>query len=226
MRRNMQMLIAAAIAVSLSIACVTTAKEDSRAEKGEASIAGTVKLLPPQLDRSAPLMQALKDRRSERSYSDRKLSRQQLANLLWAANGVNRDGGKRTSPSPHNVQGIDIYVVLEEGAYVYDTVKHVLVPVVSGDHRRATGKQEFVAGAPLNLAYVADTEVIRYDPGTVGIPVGCMVQNVYLYCASDGLGSVVRGSFDAGELAKALNLRTTQRIYITQTVGYPKEREK
>ncbi len=217
MRRNMFAKAAGALLMAVAAAGAATGEENA----GTEIPAGAVKLPAPELDREAPLMQALKNRKSTRSYSDRKLSRQQLANLLWAANGVNREDGKRTSPSPRNVQGIDIYVVLEEGAYVYDTVNHVLVPAASGDHRKATGTQEYVWDAPLNLVYVADTEVIKYDPGTVGIPVGCMVQNVGLYCASDGLGSVVRGSFKADELAAALNLRPAQKIYITQTVGNP-----
>ena len=211
----------AMLLVFVSAACAATGKEAAKTVSEAGISSGVVQLPAPELDRPASLMRALKGRASTRDYSERKLSRQQLANLLWAANGVNREDGKRTSPSPRNVQGIDIYVVLEEGAYVYDTVKHVLVPAASGDHRKATGTQEYVWGAPLNLVYVADTEVIKYDPGTVGIPVGCMVQNVALYCASDGLGSVVRGSFKAEELAKALKLRPSQRIYITQTVGIP-----
>jgi nitroreductase len=222
MAKHIRTIALIGIVLGISVACGTTAKEAAKPEKTQASPPGSITLKAPRLDRSAPLMQALKNRRSERNYSDRKLNPQQLSDLLWAANGVNRDNGKHTSPSPRNAQGVDIYVVMEEGAYVYDPAKHVLLPVASGDHRKTTGTQEYVWGAPLNLVYVADTEVIKFDRATVAIPVGCMVQNVGLYCASDGLGSVVRGSFKAEELSKALKLRESQTIHITQTVGYPK----
>jgi SagB-type dehydrogenase family enzyme len=218
MRSDLRTILATAIVISIGAACAATAKEAAKKEPAQAAIT----LPAPELDRSAPLMQALKDRKSTRSYSERKISLEQLANLLWAANGVNREDGKHTSPSPRNAQGVDIYVVLEEGAYVYDPAKHVLVPVASGDYRKVAGTQEYVWSAPLNLVFVADTEVIKYDRATAAIPVGCMVQNVGLYCASDGLGSVVRGSFKAEELSKALKLKPTQTIHITQTVGFPK----
>jgi hypothetical protein len=177
-------------------------------------------LPPARLDLPAPLMKALKDRHSERNYSDRKLSIQQVADILWAANGVNREDGRRTSPSAMNKQGVDIYAVTADGAFLYDPVKHALVAVAPGDLRKEMGGQEFVAVAGLNLAYVADNEVVKDEWAAVAV--GCMAQNVGLYCATAGLGNVVRGWFEADKVKKALSLQTNQSVILTQTVGSPK----
>ena len=86
--------------------------------------------------------------------SDKKLTLQQLSDLLWAADGVNRPDGKRTSPAAMGIYCVDIYVVLPEGVYLYDAAKHELKPVAKGDFRKFAGMQDFVFIAPLNLVYV------------------------------------------------------------------------
>jgi nitroreductase len=179
-----------------------------------------VPLPAPRLSRPAPLMQALKDRCSERNYSDRKLSTEQLGDILWAANGVNREDGKHTSPSAMNRQGVDIYAVTADGAFLYDPIKHALTQVAKGDFRKEMGTQEFVPVAALNLAFVVDTEVIGVDWASWAI--GCMMQNVALYCATEGLGNVVRGWFEPEKVARVLDLKPHQKVAMTQTVGYPK----
>jgi SagB-type dehydrogenase family enzyme len=186
-------------------------------------------LLPkPQTDIGRPLMQVLKDRSSTRAFSLEKLPAQVLSNLLWAAFGVNRpDSGKRTAPSAMNRQEIDIYVATAEGLYVYDAKAHQLNPVLRDDVRAQTGTQAFVKDAPLNLVYVADLAKTRSDSPDrdmyVAADAGFIAQNVYLFCASEGLATVVRGSVDRAALAKVMGLRPDQRIILAQTVGYPKK---
>jgi SagB-type dehydrogenase family enzyme len=188
--------------------------------------ADSIALPPPQTSGGRPLMQALKARSSARDFKPDPLPEQMLSNLLWAAFGVNRSDGKRTAPSPHNRQEIDIYVTLAAGAYRYDAAKHTLVPVADGDLRGITGTQDFVATAPVNLVYVAD--LAKLDGGDdeklqwSGADTGFIGQNVYLFCASEGLATVIRGSFDRAALNKSLNLRPAQRVVLTQSVGYPK----
>jgi len=221
MRTILRTVLVTAVAVGIGVGCAATGLKAGKKEGESAPLPKEIALKPPRLDRPAPLMKALNERKSERNYSDRKLTVESLSDLLWAANGVNRPDGKRTSPSAMNKQGVDIYVVMEEGTFIYDAVKSVLVPAVGGDNRKAAGKQEFVAVVPLNLVYVVNTDII----GTEGaaIAVGCMAQNVGLYCATEGLGSVVRGWFDGDELTKALKLGPKQAIILTQSVGYPKQ---
>jgi SagB-type dehydrogenase family enzyme len=189
----------------------------------------SVQLLEPQMDTGRPLMQVLKDRRSSREFSTEKLPNQMLSNMLWAAFGVNRpESGKRTAPSAVNWQEIDIYVATAYGLYLYDAKAHSLKPVLAQDIRALTGRQSFVQEAPINLVYVADfsrmgerkvDEKVFYSAADTGF----ISQNVYLYCASEGLATVVRGLIDRPALAKVMRLRPDQRIILAQTVGYPQK---
>jgi len=188
-----------------------------------------IQLLKPQVDRGRPLMQVLKDRSSSRSFRSEKLPLQVISNLLWAAFGINRpDTGKRTAPSAVNWQEIDIYIAMAEGLYLYDAKTHILKPVLSADIRAMTGRQEFVKDAPVNLIYVADFSrmgtATKEDKDLYSAAdTGFIGQNVYLYCASEGLATVVRGSIDRQALAKAMKLRPEQKIILAQSVGYPKK---
>ena len=186
-----------------------------------------IQLPAPKTEGGMPLMQALKARQSTRSFSDKKLTDQTLSNLLWAAFGVNRsESGKRTAPSARNWQEIDIYVLVAEGVYIYDAVNHALIPVLDKDVRALAGTQDFVKSAPLNLVYVADFERMGEAAAEQKVfysaaDTGFIGQNVYLFCASEGLGCVMRGLIDKSELAQALGLKADQRVILGQTVGYP-----
>lgn len=186
-----------------------------------------IKLLDPQLDGGRPLMQVLKERKSSREYSSEELPLQILSNLLWAAWGVNRtDSGLRTAPSASNMQEIDVYVATADGLYLYNAQKNILEPVLGEDIRAATGKQDFVKDAAVNLIFVADyskmgrrsEENKRYMSGA---DTGFISQNVYLYCASEGLATVVRGMVDGPALEKIMKLRPDQKVVFAQSVGYP-----
>ncbi len=184
-------------------------------------------LPPPRAEGGMPLMQALKERQSSRVFSSKKLSDQILADLLWAAFGINRpESGKRTAPSARNWQEVDVYVVMEDHAYIYDPKAHSLKIVANGDLRAHTGHQGFAATAPLNLVFVADiSRMSGVSPENLDLYIGADVafisQNVYLYCASEGLATIVRASLDRNSLGKALYLSEHQRIVFVQTVGYP-----
>lgn len=187
-----------------------------------------IKLPPPQTSGGRPLMQVLNERKSTREFGAGTLSPQTLSNLLWAAFGINRPDGRRTAPSAMNWQEVDIYVATPEGIYLYDAKANTLNPAVSGDHRVATGTQSFVKDAAVNLVYVADFSRIaaQANPDAemyAAADVGFIAQNVYLYCASEGLATVVRASIDKPALAKTLSLRPNQKIILAQSVGYPKK---
>ncbi|RPJ84443.1 MAG: SagB/ThcOx family dehydrogenase [Acidobacteria bacterium] len=185
----------------------------------------------PKMEGGKPLMQALTERHSSREFSSQTIQPQVLSNLLWAAWGINRPDGRRTAPSASNKQEIEIYVTLPEGAYVWDAKANRLNPVVAGDIRAATGSQPFVGTAALNLVYVADMAKAGRPPTdpqqmlNVGADAGFIAENVYLFCASEGLSTVVRAMIPREQLAKAMKLRDNQVIVLAQTVGYPvKER--
>lgn len=188
-----------------------------------------IQLPKPRLEAGKPLMQALKARQSSRAFSSEKLPLPTLSDLLWAACGINRaDSGKRTAPTARNCQEIDVYVATVEGLYLYDVPAHALKPIAVGDIRELTGKQPFVKEAPVNLIFVADRA--KMGKGSDGdkdfysaTDTGFVSQNVYLFCASEGLATVVRGMVDREALAKAMKLRPDQKIILAQTVGWPKK---
>jgi SagB-type dehydrogenase family enzyme len=193
--------------------------------------AADVKLMDlpaPQTEGGKPLMQALKLRQSAREFGNRMLAPQVLSNLLWAAAGINRPDGRRTAPTASNRQEIDIYVITADGLYLYEPKGHKLTGLISDDLRALAGTQDYVKTAPVNLVYVAD--FAKYTPQTTeenklaysGADTGYVSQNVYLFCASEGLATVVRAGIDRAALAKAMRLRPEQRIILQQPVGYPK----
>jgi nitroreductase len=186
----------------------------------------SIQLPPPRLSK-APLMQALKLRRSTRTFARTRLSQELLSNLLWAACGINRpDSGGRTAPSAHNWQEIALYAALDHGLYRYDVPAHTLRCCTDRDLRSLTGTQDFPGEAPLNLVYVADFSVMSGASSEertffAAADAAFLAQNVYLYCASAGLATVVRGLVDRRRLAPAMGLGIEQRIVLAQTVGFP-----
>jgi len=188
-----------------------------------------IQLSSLQTDGGRPLMQVLKDRASSRNFRPEKLPVQVLSNMLWAAFGVNRpESGGRTAPSASNSQEMDIYVAMADGLYLYDAKAHLLKPVLADDIRALTGRQAFVKDAPVNLIYVSDlSKMTRAAPEDrdfyAAAHTGFISQNVYLFCASEGLATVIRASIDRPALAKAMGLRRDQKITLAQTVGYPKK---
>lgn len=172
------------------------------------------------------LIDMLSLRRSQRLFSSRELSRYRLSRLLWAAFGINRPAdGYRTAPSVSNAQEIDVYVALASGWYRYDPVAPSLILCGRDDIRAATGKQDFVGSAPVNLLYVANLERLASEDHAerllhAGIDAGHISQNVYLFCAAEGMAAVARAWFDQAELARVMGLLPGQRVILAQTVGY------
>lgn len=189
---------------------------------------GELALPAAQTTGGLPLMQALQQRQSQREFRPDALAPQELANLLWAAAGINRaEHGGRTAPSALNAQELDVYVALPQGLYRYEPRRHVLLLMKAEDVRRVTGYQDFVDDAPLDLVYVADHSRMKMVPAAqresyASVAAGAMAQNLYLYCASAGLATVVRAWFDRNALGRAMGLGPDQQILLTQTVGVPK----
>jgi nitroreductase len=187
--------------------------------------ADSIQLPSPQTEGGKALMQVLKDRKTTRTFSGEKLPAQTLSNLLWAAFGINRPDGRRTAPSAKNWQEIDIYIATADGLFLWDHQKNALNPVVTQDLRAMTGTQAYVKEAAVNLIYVADYSKVDgggYDKDIlVGADTGLISENVYLYCASEGLATVVRASIDREKLAKELKLKPEQKIILAQSVGFP-----
>ena len=195
---------------------------------GSAQVIETINLPPVQKTGGMSLMEALQNRQSQRSFSSRDLSQQQISNLLWAAYGINRPNGFRTVPSARTYNEFDIYIIKPEGWFVYNPEQHAMLKMGNEDLREYAGTQDFVKTAPLNLVFVADfnrmtnadDEFRKFYSAT---DVGYISQNVYLYCASEGLATIVRGQIDKTKAKEVLKLRPDQHVILAQTVGYPGE---
>jgi nitroreductase len=189
--------------------------------------AQSIDLPAPQKTGGMPLMETLAKRSTARAFDSKDLSPQHLSSLLWAAFGINRPDGKRTAPSAMNFQETDIYVLLKQGAYVYSARSNKLDLVVAEDLRVLGGTQAFVTDAPVTLVFVADFSKMGKGSddnkkNTAQIDVGYISQNVYLFCASEGLATGARGSVDRATLGPRLKLRPDQMIILAQSVGHPK----
>ena len=187
----------------------------------------SIALPAPEKLGGMPLMEALAKRRSSRDFAKDALPLPVLSNLLWAAYGVNRPDGHRTAPSALNAQEVDVFVALPEGAYFYEGVAHALNLVAAADLRRVTGYQDFVDEAPVDLVYVADHARMTMVPveqraAYAYTAAGAIAQNVYLYAASSGLATVIRGWIDRAAIADALGLTHDQQVLLSQTVAYPR----
>lgn len=186
-----------------------------------------IKLNAPDKTRGKAVMKALSDRHSDREFAAKELSIQDLSDLLWAANGINRTDGKRTAPSALNKQDIDVYVIMKEGAYLYDAKAHALTPITKGDHRAAVGgAQDFVKSAPVCLVLVSDLSrfgnVSDQTKLMAAMDAGIVSQNINLCCVGIGLSTVPRASMDQAALKKILQLTDSQVLMMNNPVGYPK----
>ena len=192
------------------------------------SSAQNIQLPQPVRTGGKPLMDVLNLRQSAREFdSEKAISNQTLSKLLWAAWGFNREN-KRTAPSSMNRQEIDLYAINKEGIYRYDAKANNLALIVAGDYRKEAGVQPYVGDAPLNIVFVCNKSKVnsKTESGLIEATYansGFISQNIYLFCASEGLSTVVRASIAKDKLAKIMKLTDDQIITLAQTVGYPKK---
>ena len=218
MNRREFLKVSAATGAILSMAPNISLAEDQK----------PIELLKPQIGSGNPLMQLLSKRMSSREFSPEPLPVEVLSNMLWAAFGINRPDGRRTAPTASNRQEIDIYVATAKGLYLYDAKANLLNSILAADIRAMTGRQPYVKEAAVNLVYVADYSkmgtVKNEDKGLYSAAAtGFISENVYLYCASEGLATVVRALIDKAALGNVMKLRPDQKIILAQSVGYPKK---
>lgn len=185
-----------------------------------------IQLKAPEKKAGLSVMETLANRHSTREFSNKNLTLQELSNLLWAANGINRpEKGMRTAPSAMNAQEVDVYVCMEEGAFLYDAKSNQLQPVIQEDLRGLVGgKQAFVINAPVVLLMVSDLSKL---PGgnseqtklMAAIDAGIVSQNISIACSGLGLITVPRASMDKEALAQKLKLKSTQLLLMNNPVG-------
>ena len=185
-----------------------------------------IRLLPPRSSGGKSIMECLSLRRSIKEFKGGKeLSLQQLSELLYAAGGVNRPDGRLTIPTARNLQNQRIYVALKDGIYIYESKDHVLKLLRPGNFIAQCGRQSYHRNAAVELIYAADLPIIggsaEGQAACGGTHAGSSAQNVYLYAASEGLGTVICGNFDRKKLTELLKLEKNWRIFYVQPVGFP-----
>lgn len=189
-------------------------------------LAQDITLPLPDRTGGKPLMACLNERKSSRDFNNKEIPLQEISNLLWAANGINREKDhKHTAPTSMNRQNMEVYVILPGGVYQYIDSANVLKLIQSGNYMKSAGKQDFVEKAGMNVIIVSDMKKLGEHPLEdnlldSGIHAGAIIQNIYLYCASSGLHCVVRAWFDQEELSRTLKLPEYKRVILAQTVGY------
>lgn len=203
---------AVAFGISAAAALRSIGIKPAVAAAGKAVMENGRMLLPkPEKNGGLPFMQTLAKRKSTRRFQAKALSDQQLSNLLWATWGVNRDDGRRTAPTAMNQQNVAVLAVMPTGVWLYDGDAHALDKKLDTDLTKAFG------GAPLTLVYAAE------EGPYAGMHLGSLYQNAGLFCASTGLGNVVKASgvdvLQAKEHFSALGLPAGYRIMIVQSVG-------
>lgn len=185
---------------------------------------------------SVSLEETLRRRRSVRRFGTAEIPEEQLLRLLWAANGVNRkEGGGRTAPAWRGSKDIDIYVAREAGVHRYDPVAGTLEQVLGDDIRDKLSQTAYIQRAPAVLIYVSDRKRLVEAAGAesagneqalaIGAHVNAALisQNVYLFAAAEGLGSVlIGGSADRDATKAALSLGDAHTVTYIQPVGAPR----
>lgn len=186
-------------------------------------------LPPPRVEGGKPLMEALTERRSIRSFSREAIDDATLSNLLWAAFGVNRPGSDgRTAPSWRGSKEIDLYLARADGVWRYDPERHLLTRFLEADIRAQTGRQPFTDEAPAVLIYIAERGRMAEAAGEVQylyahVDAAFISQNVYLFAASEGLATVVLGNVDKEALSALMGLGDDMILTFTQPIGHPAE---
>jgi len=194
-----------------------------------AQISKTIPLNPPDINRGLPLMKALSLRASANDYDTTALKLQDLSDLFWAANGVNRSEiGKRTAPSAMNAQDIDVYAVMQSGTYLYDAKKHQLDLVAEGDFRMLVAdRQVGAAKAPVICLLVSDISRFRGGDDAAKLilaaeDAGIVSQNISVFCAGVGFSTRPRATMDQQKLKEVLKLKDSQHLMLNNPVAYSK----
>jgi len=184
----------------------------------------------PDTTKGLPVMKAFASRASATKWDTAALKLQDLSDLLWATDGINRiSNGKRTAPSAMNAQDVDVYVFLKSGAYLYDATKNTLNLIAAGDNRKlCEGKQGFTDTPPVFLVLISD--ISRFKAGTDSTKIilaaedaGIVSENISVYCAGVGLSTRPRDTMDDKKLSDLLKLKTSQHLMLNNPVSYKKD---
>ncbi len=175
-----------------------------------------IQLPPAEKSSGMSLAEALNMRRSERRYTERNVSLQELANVLWSANGVTRPDGKRTAPSARNRQEIMLYVTMKEGTFFYEPASHSLKKVSGEDLRQYAGRFT----APCYIILIADLAKQPRE-NYAAMDAGYVSQNIYLAATAQKLGTCAIGSIPDRKMLSDKLISGKKLLLLTHSLGTP-----
>jgi len=185
----------------------------------------------PVIDGQISLEAAIASRRSMKEFAPTPLTREQIGQLAWAAQGITEpEKGFRSAPSAGAMYPIQLYLVTAEGAYRYVPAGHKLERLPVADalvaFRAATANQPSIQVAPVTFIITAsfgpmrDRFGERADP-FVYMEAGHIGQNLQLQATALGLGSLPIGGFDPARVSEALSLPAEHTVIYLMTIGHP-----
>jgi len=211
------------IVLSLLVAFFTIGRSSATAQSGDIALDKAPESF------GIDLASALKSRKSDREYTDKEITREDLSKILWAANGINRDNGKRTAPTPRGFYLVKIYVFSRTGAYFYEPTADKLIQVSGKNFMNAVGKQPYVGSASQILAMTADLKEYKGDSpreekiNLAWATAGCISQNVYLAAAALKIGTCFVYSAEGPAIREALQLKKEEVPLMIMPLGYLKK---
>lgn len=176
----------------------------------------------------------LRNRRSSRAFLAESLPLTRLSQLLWAAQGIAGDEGRRTAPSAGALYPLSLYVAcgdvegLPSGVYRYRPGRHTVESNARGDRRSALAEaalgQSWIADGAVVLCIAAEVAVTTARYGERGaryvlIEAGAVAQNIALQACAIGMGTVVVAAFDDSLVKQALALPRSQLPLVLMPVG-------
>lgn len=237
-RKKVIAILLIAVVSAIAITIYLTRLKPAEFETAEAY--GFVELPPPETVGAMSVEEAIRRRRSIRSYTDEPLTLQDVSQLMWAAQGITDHAGNlRAAPSAGATYPLEVYVVvggncvtgLAEGLYRYDPYKHQLEYVLEGDLRSSLAEaalgQSWVREAPIDIviASVYERTTSKYSERGiryVHMEVGHAAQNLYLQATARGLGMVTVGAFYDDQVQELLQLPKDQKPLYIIPVGHPR----
>jgi SagB-type dehydrogenase family enzyme len=169
----------------------------------------------------------LATRRSIRSFAPTQLTQQELAQLLWAAQGITDDKGHRTAPSARAQYFLHLYVATPDGLFEYLPATHVLQKLSGKDLRASLSTQKTVTDAPAVFLIAGETLRATQNNSETGLrwvylEAGHAAQNLLLQATALGLGAVPVGGIQPPQIAEAASLPSSQAAVYLIPVGHPK----
>jgi len=227
MRRNIGRFLGLCLAIVLGGLCSGGVAAGQVIAPGASDT--TILLDKPPEKLGIDLMDALRQRHSTKSFeAGRALDLKDLATLLWAGLGINREDGKRTVPAARGVPFVHLYVFSPKGAFRYEAKEHALKRVSEKQVLDRVAPQPYLASASCILALVADLDEFTFEAppeqklAWAQAMAGTIAQNVYLAAEALKLGAAVVASLQAEVIRETLGLtKPTQVPLYLMPVGYP-----